>query len=153
MKYNNINNTSNTNNAFSKINNVNIIPVIRYFNIDTGKSFIYRENRNKSAVYRLVNKINGKTYIGSSTSLSNRLSIYYSLDTLKKVKGSIIIYRALLKYGHSNFSLDILEYCESNVLIAREKYYIDLLKPEYNIKIANSRQSSKDSEVTKTKMS
>jgi len=74
--------------------------------------------------------------VGSSKSLSNRFSLYYSLNSLKKeVKGSIIIRRALLKYGCSNFSLDILEYCESDVLITREQYYIDLLKPEYNIKV------------------
>jgi len=74
--------------------------------------------------------------VGSSKSLSNRFSLYYSLNSLKKeVKGSIIIRRALLKYGYSNFSLDILEYCESDVLITREQYYIDLLKPEYNIKV------------------
>jgi group I intron endonuclease len=39
----------------------------------------------------------------------------------------------LLKYGYSNFSIDILEYCELNVLIEREQYYINHLKPEYNI--------------------
>lgn len=90
---------------------------------------------NKSGVYRLVNNINGKSYVGSSIYLTNSFSTYYSLDALKKVKGSIIISRALLKYGHSNFSSDILEYCESSILIEREQYYIDLLEPEYNIKI------------------
>lgn len=39
----------------------------------------------------------------------------------------------LLKYGDSNFSLDIIEYYEPSVLIAREQYYIDLLKSKYNI--------------------
>lgn len=43
------------------------------------------------------------------------------------------IYKALLKYGHSNFSLSILEYCEPDKCIEREQYYIDLFKPEYNI--------------------
>jgi group I intron endonuclease len=117
-----------------KNNNINIIPVIKYTDVDLDKSFIYQENINKSGVYRLVNKINGKSYVGSSTSLTNSFSVYYSLDALRKVKGSIIIYRALLKYGHSNFSLDILEYCESSILMEREQYYIDFLKPEYNIK-------------------
>lgn len=37
----------------------------------------------------------------------------------------------LLKYGHYVFKLDILEYYNKNKLI--EQYYIDLLKPEYNI--------------------
>jgi len=44
-----------------------------------------------------------------------------------------MIYFALLKYGHSNFKLEILEYCDSKVLISREQIYLDLLKPEYNI--------------------
>ena len=56
----------------------------------------------------------------------NKLNNYYNFSSLKiKVKGSIIIYRALLKYGHSNFSLYILEYSEPSELIAREQYYID----------------------------
>jgi len=42
------------------------------------------------------------------------------------------IYKALLKHGHSKFSLEILEYCAFDCIIEREQYYIDLLKPEYN---------------------
>lgn len=43
------------------------------------------------------------------------------------------INKALLKYGYSNFQLEILEYCEPSDVIQREQYYIDLLGPEYNI--------------------
>jgi group I intron endonuclease len=72
----------------------------------------------------------------------------------KLSQGSSAIYSALLKHGYSNFSLDILEYCEPSLLISREQYYIDLLKPQYNIlKIAGSRLGYKHSEVTKAKMS
>jgi group I intron endonuclease len=39
----------------------------------------------------------------------------------------------LLKYGYSSFRLEILEYCDPSSIIEREQYYIDLLKPEYNI--------------------
>ena len=48
-----------------------------------------------------------------------------------KVKMSI--YRALLKYGYSNFKFEILEYCKPENLIEREQYYLDKFKPEYNI--------------------
>ena len=41
--------------------------------------------------------------------------------------------RALLKYGYSKFKLEILEYCKISNLIEREQYYLDNLKPEYNI--------------------
>ena len=43
------------------------------------------------------------------------------------------IYRALLSHGYENFNLEILEYCDKSILIEREQYYIDLIKPEYNI--------------------
>jgi hypothetical protein len=43
------------------------------------------------------------------------------------------IYSAILKHGHSNFSLEIIEYCGPSDLISREQYYLDLLKPEYNL--------------------
>ena len=43
------------------------------------------------------------------------------------------IHAALLKYGYENFNLEILEYCRADELIVREQYYLDLIKPEYNI--------------------
>ena len=45
----------------------------------------------------------------------------------------MVITRTLLKYGYFNFSLEILEYSDLNILRPREKDYIDTLKPEYNI--------------------
>jgi GIY-YIG catalytic domain len=137
MNNNKENNNKNINMNNNKENkNINIIPVVKYANLD--KSIIYKENINKTGVYRLVNNINDKSFIGSSIHLSNTLSAYYSLNSLKrKVKGSIIIHRALSKYGYSNFSLEIIEFCEAGILIEREQYYIDLLKPEYNIKVVS----------------
>jgi group I intron endonuclease len=87
-----------------------------------------------SGFYKLVNKVNGKSYIGYSASLEKRILFYYHLSFLnRKVKVSIIINRALLKYGYSNFRLHIMEYCEPNALFSREQYYIYILKPECNI--------------------
>lgn len=122
-------------------NNNNIIPMVTY-NASRDKSKIYEENRRKSGVYHLINIINSKSYVGSSVDLSRRFRIYYSLNSIERKlnKGLSAIYSALLKYGYSNFSLNILEHCEPNVLITREQYYIDLLKPEYNIlKIAGDK--------------
>lgn len=59
----------------------------------------------------------------------------------------MIIYKALLKYGYSNFKLEILEYTSQETVLAREQYYIDLFKPEYNIlSNANSSYGYKHSE-------
>jgi group I intron endonuclease len=96
--------------------------------------------------------VTNKSYVGSSINLGHRFSQYYSLAHLKKKEFSII-YRAILKHGYTKFSLDILEYCESSLCISREQYYLDLLKPEYNIcKIAGSRLGTKQSEETKIKI-
>jgi hypothetical protein len=116
-------------------NNVNIISVVSYSNAEKNKFIIYKENRNKSGIYRWNNLVTGSSYVGSSINLTNRLSNYYSLAYLKKrvKKGSSIINNSLLKYGYNNFSLDIIEYCEPSVLIKREQYYLDTLKPKYNI--------------------
>jgi group I intron endonuclease len=59
-----------------------------------------------------------------------------------------------LKYGYSNFSLDILEYCKEEDVLLREQYYLDLLQPEYNIlKKADSSFGFQHTEETKQRIS
>jgi hypothetical protein len=45
----------------------------------------------------------------------------------------MLICRALLKHGHINFSLEILEYCQPSQILPIEDKYFKLLKPSYNI--------------------
>jgi group I intron endonuclease len=98
-------------------------------------------------VYRWVNKLNNKTYIGSSIDFTTRLYKYYSLKHL--IKNKTPIHNALVKYGYSNFKLEILEYCNINDAILREQYYLDNLNPEYNIlEKAGSSLGFKHSEKT-----
>jgi hypothetical protein len=77
----------------------------------------------------------------------------------------------LLKYGYSNFILEIIEYCDLVIIIEREQYYMDILKPKYNIlkfarslygfkhstesieRICIGHLGRKHSEVTKLKLS
>jgi len=135
--------------------NIKIVPVISY-KASKDKHIIYKDNKYKSGIYRWNNLITGKSYVGSSKCLGSRLSTYYSRKAmLNKLNTRIsIIFSALLKHGYYNFTVDILEYCEIDVLVEREQYYIDLLKPEYNIlKAANSRIGSKHSLKTRALMS
>jgi hypothetical protein len=132
-------------------NKANIYPEVVYVNADLDKSKILAKSLRVVCVYRWVNKINGDEYVGSTTNLRVRLYTYYSLGSLSQSKR--IIDRALLKYGYSNFRFEILEYCTKNNVIEREQYYIDLLKPIYNIvKIAGSTLGYKHSLETKEKM-
>jgi group I intron endonuclease len=107
----------------------------KYHNPDMEKNQILSENREKSGIYMWTNKINDKRYIGSSENLSNRLKFYYLNLAMKNyLKNSQSnIYNALLKYGHENFSLTIVEYCDKEKCIERENYYLKAFNPEYNI--------------------
>ena len=116
------------------------------------KSQILSENKHKAGIYRFTNKLNGKIYIGSSKDLRVRFYTYYKITLLSRSIKNTIIAKALLKYGFSNFSLEILEYCEIPELLEREQHYLDLLKPLFStplswlIKIAKS--NGDDMELT-----
>ena len=128
-------------------------PTVIYSNIESEKSSIYASNRNKSGIYLWRNKINGKTYIGSSANLTKRLKNYFNESYITRLKDFMIIYKALLAYGYENFTLEILEYCDPASILEREQYYLDTLKPEYNIlKVAGSSFGYKHSEEVLLKM-
>jgi hypothetical protein len=64
------------------------------------------------------------------------------------------IFSAIIKYGYSNFTLEIIEYCDKLKVIEREQFYIDLLRPKYNLlQVAGSRFGTKHSDETRKKMS
>jgi group I intron endonuclease len=129
-------------------------PVKVYKNAGVDMERILQENKGKAGVYCWINLLNQKCYIGSSTNLSRRLKTYFRISFLEtQIKSNAsIIYRALLKNGYSNFSLEILEYCSPENAISREQYYIDLLKPDYNIlRTAGSFLGFKHSEETLAK--
>jgi len=105
------------------------------YNAFTDKFKILSENKGKSGVYLFKNLTNGKYYVGSAVDLSKRLAFYYKEIAMKNSlkRGRSHIYSAILKNGHSNFSLEILEYCSPEQCIEREDFYIKLLSPSYNI--------------------
>ena len=130
---------------------LDVTPVASYSDADTQKSQLLSENRHKAGIYRFTNKLDNKTYIGSAINLGKRLRSYYNYTVISYKKSRIN--RALLKYGYSNFKLEILEYCKAEDTIKREQHYLDLLKPEYNIlKVAGSMLGFKHAEESLAKM-
>ena len=118
------------NNSYSS-NYGAVTPVKYYENALLSKNHIFTDNSNKSGIYRWVNKLNNNTYVGSGLNLSKRVGDYYKKSELNRNPRPI--HAALLKYGYENFNIEILEYCRADELVAREQYYLDLIKPEYNI--------------------
>lgn len=95
------------------------------------RSQIRNENNGKIGVYAWVNKINNKVYVGSGDPICTRLSDYYQPWYLTS-RTNLYVIKAFNKYTMANFSLYILEYTNSESLIACEQNWIDLIDPEYN---------------------
>lgn len=83
----------------------------------------------KIGIYKI--KINNKIYIGSSVNVKNRLRVH--LQTLKGKKHHNKTMQNLFnKYGENEIYFELVEECEKDILIDREKYYMNILKPYIN---------------------
>lgn len=81
-------------------------------------------------VYKIINLKNNKFYIGSSNNLHKRF-IHHKNSLLKNKHHNKYLQNAWNKYGEENFKFEIVEYCYNN--FEKEQYYLDSLKPQYNI--------------------
>lgn len=87
---------------------------------------------NICGVYKLVNLINGKFYIGSTKNMRKRLWKHRALLRHNK-HNNPHLQNSWNKYGENNFDYCILETCNEQNQYEREQFYIDTLHPEYNI--------------------
>lgn len=137
------------------LNNSNLKskPVYIYDSLLKDKNIILKDHKSISGIYLLHNLINNKQYVGSAYDLSKRLASYYFPSRLIDNR---YISNSILKYGHDNFTLVILEVLgqkglqsKSNLLI-KEQYYIDLYKPVLNLNpLAESSLGFKHSDQSK----
>ena len=84
-----------------------------------------------SCVYQIRNIINNKIYIGSTINLKSRINEHKN-DLKKNIHSNQYLQNAWNKYGQQSFVFEIL-IIEENDWKGLEQYYIDLLKPDYNI--------------------
>jgi len=104
-----------------------------------------------SGIYKIENLKNGHIYIGSATNLNGRKNTHFFSLRRNKHKNKHL-QSAFNLYGEDNFVFVVLEYCEIKDLINREQFYIDNLRPEYNMcPVALSPIGIKRSEAFKKK--
>lgn len=70
-------------------------------------------------IYKITNLLNNKCYIGQSCDIKRRWKEH------KKPSNDSIISKAIHKYGVENFSFEIIEECEQELLSEREIFYIE----------------------------
>jgi group I intron endonuclease len=82
----------------------------------------------KSGIYKITCLINKRFYIGSAKNLEDRWQRH--LSDLKHNKHiNIHLQRTYDKYGSNEFKFEVVENCKEEVLLIREQYYLDTLKP------------------------
>lgn len=99
-----------------------------------------------SGVYSIVNRVNGKCYIGSSCNIHSRWNVHRH-DLRRDAHHSAALQRAWNKYGAAALQLEILEECSRNkeVLLLRENHWLSTRLPEYNSdKVARLNPQSKE---------
>ncbi len=79
-------------------------------------------------IYCITNKINNKQYVGKTTNGIWRRWKEHISDSKRKRKENRPLYKAFLKYGISNFKIEILEECSFEILSKREVYWINRLQ-------------------------
>lgn len=117
------------------------------------------DNLWNSGIYAIVNNLNNKLYIGSSSNLYRRKCNHFSRLN-KKTHHCIPLQNAWNKYGEHNFSFCVLVYLEPEMLLYVEQkildiYFLNKTKILYNIaKFVEGRSffGRKHTEDTRRKM-
>ena len=87
---------------------------------------------NYSGIYCLKNTIDNRCYVGSAQKLNYRLW-NHKHKLIKGTHANNILQNFVNKYGIDSIYFEILEIVDVINLIEREQYYIDTLRPEFNI--------------------
>jgi len=84
-------------------------------------------------VYALINIRSGKQYVGSATDIRRRTNNHF-LWLRRGCHWNPRLSAAYAIHGREAFTYEVLEECPREQLFEREQYWIDTLKPNYNVR-------------------
>lgn len=90
------------------------------------------KNLSFCGIYMIVNLVNNHKYVGSSVNIKRRLEVHRSKLRHNR-HDNPHLQNAWNKYGEDNFVYNILEKCNEEDRFTKEQYYVNTIKPEYNI--------------------
>jgi group I intron endonuclease len=79
--------------------------------------------KNMGYIYKITNNINNKCYVGKTERTIQIRWLEHTRLSMRNV--DLPLYRAFLKYGIDNFSIEEVEECDNTVIDEREIYWID----------------------------
>lgn len=82
------------------------------------------------SIYKITNLINGNFYIGASNNVKRRTRQHFLRNPYGHSK---LFDDEIKKFGRKSFTVEVLEECEEAHRNDREQYYINKLRPAYNV--------------------
>jgi len=108
--------------------------------------------KRKCGIYCITNP-SGKTYIGQSVNIDDRLNRY---KRLKNCEEQHLLFNSLKKYGPENHKFEIIEICDEKSLTKKEQEYMQLflsLDRKFGLNIREAGPKGSHSIETKIKIS
>lgn len=89
---------------------------------------------NKSGIYKIVNTVNDKLYVGSSVNMRHRCR-NHALYLSRSTHANTVLQNAWNKYGAEAFIFDVVELVsDKDALLAREQFYIDTMESSRDLR-------------------
>lgn len=108
-------------------------------------------NWRKIGVYSITNTINGKIYIGSTTTNFRHRYLQYKSGFLRKLDNQPVLYRAFRKHGFENFTFEVLCITDRENTLEMEQFYINKGTDYNSCLVAGSLSGFKHSKTSKTR--
>jgi group I intron endonuclease len=108
-------------------------------------------------IYKIKNLVDGKIYIGSSINVENREYKHFWMLN-KNIHDNNHLQNSYNKIGSENFKFEVIEECETILLINRENYYINQYNSNnqefgYNMALVNEFRRNTYNDDVKLKLS